>query len=231
VSRPASALALIGVLAALPLPAGAASPVVVELFTSEGCSSCPPADALLARLAERKDLLALEMHVDYWNGLGWKDPFSSAAATERQRHYARLLGTGIVYTPQIVVGGHWQAAGSDRQAVEQALAAAAAAGDKVPITVSVADGRARVEIGAARGAASAKVLLIGFDRRHSSAVAAGENSGRRLEHVDVVRGIAAIGEGDGRPGIFEASIPWHCDRVAALLQAADGHILGAAVAN
>src|SRR5215813_538220 len=89
-------------------------PIVVELFTSEGCSSCPPADALLAELAARPDVLALSFHIDYWDRLGWKDPFSTPAATQRQQHYADLLHRANVYTPQIVVDGHWQAVGSNR---------------------------------------------------------------------------------------------------------------------
>ncbi len=106
--------------AATAAPAGAAQrPIVVELFTSEGCSSCPPADALLAELATRPDVLALSFDVDYWDRLGWKDPFSSPQATARQQDYARLLGTGTVYTPQIVVDGRWEGVGSDRAAVEQ----------------------------------------------------------------------------------------------------------------
>ena len=122
-------------------PAGAAErPIVVELFTSEGCSSCPPADALLAELASRPDVLALSFHVDYWDRLGWKDPFSSAAATDRQRNYAKLLGTGTVYTPQIVVDGRWQAVGSDRSEVERAIAAAHQSEAAVPVALAFEHG-------------------------------------------------------------------------------------------
>src|SRR5271155_289986 len=106
-----------------PLHAGE-RPIVVELFTSEGCSSCPPADALLAELAGRSDVLALSFHVDYWDRLGWKDPFSSPDATERQDRYSTLLHLATVYTPQIVVDGKWQAVGSDRSEVDRAFATA-----------------------------------------------------------------------------------------------------------
>src|SRR5262245_30126065 len=93
-------------------PAGAGErPILVELFTSEGCSSCPPADALLAELAGHPEVLALSFHVDYWDRLGWKDPFSSAASPNRQQRYAALLGLATVYTPQIVIDGKWQAVG------------------------------------------------------------------------------------------------------------------------
>jgi hypothetical protein len=97
-------------------------PAVVELFTSQGCSSCPPADKLLGELARRSDVLTLAYHVDYWNNLGWKDPFASADATRRQRRYAGALGLSGIYTPQMVVDGAIDAVGSDRRAVEAALA-------------------------------------------------------------------------------------------------------------
>src|ERR1700756_302855 len=123
-----------------PLHAGE-RPILVELFTSEGCSSCPPADALLAELAGRPDVLALSFHVDYWDRLGWRDPFSSPAATERQQRYAELLRLATVYTPQMVVDGKWQAVGSDRAEVEQALGSAAGTRDDGPVSLPFDPGR------------------------------------------------------------------------------------------
>ena len=203
---------------------------MVELFTSEGCSSCPPADALLAGLAARPDVLALSFHVDYWDRLGWKDPFSSRQATERQQRYAEILGLGTVYTPQIVVDGRWQAVGSDRGEVERALDAARRMPVTVPVRLALDRGRATITLGPGDRTAAA-VLLIGFDRRHVDAVAGGENAGRALTHVDVVRGIAEIGHFTGAASTIVAPVGWHAERFAAILQAEDGRILGAAVTD
>jgi hypothetical protein len=222
-------------LACAAAPAVAAErPIVVELFTSEGCSSCPPADALLAELAKRPDILALSFHVDYWDRLGWKDPFSSAAATARQQLYAQILAPHTVYTPQIVVDGRWQAVGSERSEVEQALAAARRAPVDVPATVAVDAvdrSRARITLGPCSKKAMGSVVLIAFDRRDVDMVERGENAGRTLSHVDVVRGFAVIGRFDGQAGTIEAPIPWRADRIAAILQAEGGRVLGAAVAD
>jgi hypothetical protein len=201
-------------------------PIVVELFTSEGCSSCPPADALLAELASRPDVLALSFHVDYWDRLGWKDPFSSRKATERQNRYATLLDLATVYTPQIVVDGKWQAVGSDRADVERALDRARRDRRDVPVTLALDHGQAQVKLGP-DGDGAAAILLIGFDRRHVTAVKRGENSGRTLAHVDVVRGVEEIARSSA--GEIAVPIPWPCDRVAAVVQAADGRVLGVAV--
>ena len=204
-------------------------PIVVELFTSEGCSSCPPADALLAELASRPDVLALSFHVDYWDRLGWKDPFSSHEATERQNRYATLLDLATVYTPQIVVDGKWQAVGSDRADVEHALELARRSLKEIPVTLALDHGQAQITLGPGGDGVSASILLIGFDRRHVTAVRRGENSGRTLAHVDVVRGIEEIARFAGNAGEIEAPIPWNCDRVAVVLQAADGRVLGVAL--
>jgi hypothetical protein len=214
-------------------PARAADhrPIVVELFTSEGCSSCPPADALLAELARRPDVLALSFHVDYWDRLGWKDPYSSRAATERQNRYATILDLATVYTPQIVVDGRWQAVGSDRSEVEHALDLARRIRQEVPVTLALDHGRAQIKLGPEGETEVASILLIGFDTRHETAVERGENRGRTLAHVDVVRGIEEVARSAGSAGTSEmvAPIGWHCDRVAVVVQAADGRVLGVAV--
>src|ERR1700738_4364691 len=138
-------------------------PIVVELFTSEGCPPAPPADALLAELTSRPDVLALSFHVDYWDRLGWKDPFSSREATRRQHRYAELLGLATVYTPQIIVDGRWQAVGSDRGEVERALDAARRDGTEVPVALVVDHGHAQIKLGSGGEGVSGAVLLIGFD--------------------------------------------------------------------
>jgi hypothetical protein len=206
-------------------------PIVVELFTSEGCSSCPPADALLAELANRPDILALSFHVDYWDGLGWTDPYSSHEATQRQRRYKTLLELATVYTPQIVVDGRWEAVGSDRSEVQRALDRAQRSRVDVPVVLAIERGNAEIKLGAVADAASPSVLLIGFDRHHVSKVKGGENGGRILAHADVVRGLEDIGRFSGAAGKIAAPIPWQCDRVAAIVQAKDGRILGVAVGD
>ena len=203
-------------------------PIVVELFTSEGCSSCPPADTLLSELAKRPDILALSLHVDYWDRLGWKDPYSSREATERQNHYATLFDLATVYTPQIVVDGKWQAVGSDRADIEHALGLARRNRREVPVMLVIDRGQAQVKLGPESDAASISVLLIGFDRRHVTEVKRGENGGRTLAHVDVVRGIEKVARSVGSREI-EMPIRWQCDRIAAIVQAADGRVLGVAV--
>jgi len=213
-----------------PIQAGE-RPIVVELFTSEGCSSCPPADLLLAELASRPDVLALSYHVDYWDRLGWKDPFSSPEATERQDRYSTLLHLATVYTPQIVVDGKWQAVGSDRADVEHALDLARRDRREVSVSLALDHGQAQIKLGPGDGAVSASVLLIGFERHHVSAVERGENRGRTLAHVDVVRGVEEIARYSGTAATIAAPIPWNCDRVAGLLQAADGRVLGVAVSD
>lgn len=209
---------------------GAPQPLVVELFTSQSCSSCPPADALLGTLArERPDLLALSFHVTYWNRLGWQDSFSLPAATERQRNYAAVLRrsayAGTLYTPQMVIDGRRDAVGSRPGGVLAAIAAEAAArSEHIPLALGT-DGAA-VTIQAGAGSGRGTLWLVGFDPRHVVSVRAGENRGRRLTYTNVVRSLAAAGTWQGAPMRLQAARP-EGERLALLLQAADGSILGA----
>jgi hypothetical protein len=168
--------ALLSGLVLLLSPASAATrPVVVELFTSQSCSSCPPADALLGELARRGDVVALGFHISYWDGPGWKDPFSSQSSTDRQRAYARLFGLGQVYTPQMVVDGAREMVGSDRKEV---LAAVNDARPETIAPVTFAADRRSVAIGAGDGRGS--VLLVRFAQKRTTRVAGGENARRTL---------------------------------------------------
>ncbi len=181
-------------------------PILVELFTSEGCSSCPPADALLERLDRSQpvagaELIVLSEHVDYWNYIGWTDPYSSHFYSERQSSYAQRFGRGDVYTPQMVVDGSSEFVGSDARSATQALAEALKAPKlRVQLSAISVDAAksvtARVETDAlpvSYGSNGAEVYLaIAFSHAESK-VSGGENSGRRLTHTGVVRGLLKIG--------------------------------------
>ena len=212
--------------ALVPGVASAASrPVVVELFTSEGCSSCPPADAYLTELATRRDVLPLAFHVTYWNSLGWRDPYSFDAATSRQADYAGKLGGGS-YTPEMVVDGRRGLVGSERGSVASAIAASKGeASDSAPVTLSRSAAGIKIAIGAGRG--QGRILLIGFDRQHQTQVGRGENSGRTLTESNIVRSMRVIGTYDGAPIQVSEGAGAGQD-AAVIVQSRDGSIIGAA---
>jgi hypothetical protein len=181
-------------------PDESATPVLVELFTSEGCSSCPPADALLSRLGRTQpvpgaDIIALEEHVDYWDRLGWKDPFSSEAATARQNDYSSTFGGQGIYTPQMIVDGQKEFVGSSDSDALNAIRSASkqpkpmvqlawGAGDILKINVSALTG-------AAHGDDFQVFLVVAESSLHTD-VKRGENAGRALEHNGVVRQLSEI---------------------------------------
>jgi hypothetical protein len=208
--------------------AAGGNPLVLELFTSQGCSSCPPADQYLGELARtRPDVLVLDFHIDYWDRLGWKDPFSLPASTARQQAYDSLLGSEV-YTPQLVVGGSRQAVGSDRDAVTAAIAAADQdrAGPP-PVTLSLAAQGAGLTVDVAAGSGSGQLLLIGYDDRHTTAIGYGENGGLTETEVDIVRSIRPIASWRGAALHLAVARPFG-QRVAVLLQQPDGLIRAAA---
>lgn len=197
-------------------------PVVVELFTSQGCNSCPPADAFLGELARRPDVLALGLHVDYWDYIGWNDPFAQRAHTERQRGYSRALNQRFVYTPQMVVNGASQGVGADRNAINELIDKARKGPRDGPSLAVTGEGTQRsLRIGAAHAAARATVWLIGYDGKHETPVRAGENSGKRLANYNVVRAMRPVGTWNGSAvemPLDLSAIAANCDGAAVLVQ-------------
>ena len=219
---------LVGLLFGL-FPATASAgerPVVIELFTSQGCSSCPPANAFLNEMSKgRADVLPLAFHVTYWDRLGWKDPFSLEAATVRQDRYGRRFRDGS-YTPEMVVNGSVGLVGSHRDevnaAIEQAKRDQNASAD---VSVNKVGENVAIRIGSGNG--NGKVLLIGFDREHTTKIARGENGGRTLAESNVVRSIRPVGEWSGKPLQIDERFPEGQD-VAVVIESSDGRIVGAA---
>ena len=195
-------------------------PVVLELFTSQGCSSCPPADALLGEFVRQPGVIGLAWHVDYWNSLGWRDPYARRDWTERQKTYAKYLD-GEVFTPAVVVNGAKMVVGSDQSAVRRAIEAAA------PPSVAVTLRRTASGLEAEIGPSSTPMIgtLVSYDPQQATQVGAGENSGRRLVEYRVVRDVVTL---DALPPrLTLPSIPEN--RGAALLiQDASWRVLGAA---
>ncbi|HSN26549.1 MAG TPA: DUF1223 domain-containing protein [Kofleriaceae bacterium] len=204
------------------------APVVVELFTSQGCSSCPPADELLARLAHAgqvngRRIAPLAFHVDYWNDLGWADPFSLPAWTERQRQYANALGDDRVYTPELVVAGARGMVGSQS---ERVIGAIATAPKQQPVAAKATWAAASVTV-EATAPADADVLVAIYEDGTKTKVTRGENSGSTLGGERVVRRLERVAEA-GKTGRLTIALgPWQASGAVAFAQRRDKHIVGA----
>ena len=196
-------------LVALGIPAAHSQqkpPVVVELFTSQGCSSCPPADNFLGDLAKRPDVLALAFHVDYWDYIGWKDPYAFHEATERQRKYSRNFSLSYIYTPQMVVNGVTQGVGSDRIDIDALITKAAAHSVARPsFSLDRKGDGLVVRVGAGETKGPATVWLACYDREQVTKVLRGENGGSTLTNYHVVREFESLGTWKG-PAV-ELSVP------------------------
>jgi hypothetical protein len=224
-------------------PAASLVPVVVELFTSEGCSSCPPADQLLADLVKTQPVpgavvIGLSEHVDYWDNLGWKDPFSNAAFTRRQSGYATLAGHGDVYTPQMVINGGEAVVGSDREAVLAAIRRAVAKPGP-PVSIELTwNGAGDIETTIAAHASNGgeQVYLAVTEDGLASSVKAGENAGHTLDHTGVTRRLIRLGsvktDGSFRDARrIELDAAWHkaqLHAVAFIQRGESGAIVAAA---
>jgi len=213
----------------------AAPRAVIELFTSQGCSACPPADKLMGEFATRPDVLALTMAVDYWDYLGWKDTLAKHGHSLRQKAYAKQRGDGKMFTPQAIVNGRVMAIGSDRAALERTIASI----DKpaVPVDILARDGRINVTVGRnPGGAVSGEVWLCPVASRIDVDIGRGENEGSKISYHNVVRGWIKLGDWNGGEARFDATVraqSFDADAVAVLVQsgssAAPGSIIGAAL--
>jgi len=170
---------------------------VVELFTSQGCSSCPPADAELARLAEQDGVLALSYHVDYWNYLGWTDTLSSKASTDRQYGYAKTFRRGNVYTPQAVVNGQDHVNGADGAAIRTMLDTFSSNGGGLTVEVSARMNADELRISVGAGEGKADIVAVYFDDSSTVKIGRGENSGRTITYRHSVRDIETVGMWNG----------------------------------
>lgn len=190
-------LAALALLAATSLPAKADPKAVVELFTSQGCSSCPPADAFLGKLARRDDIIALSFPIDYWDYLGWKDTFGRHEHTERQYAYSRARGDRRVYTPQIVVNGDAHYVGSNEASVNRAISEQELS---VPVTIKRVVDTLEITIGKQnwKPPRHTTVRLVTYLSKKTVAIGRGENTGREITYHNIVRSVQAIGMWKGR---------------------------------
>jgi len=202
---------------------------VVELFTSEGCSYCPPAEAYVGELVRRPDVLALTFHVDYWDDLGWRDRFALPAAVLRQRAYAKSLRLTSVYTPQVVIDGRRDFVGSDRVAIGRALTERR---NGIIVALSRQDGLLQVELMDQRDAAPCDVLLIAYQRTAISPIGRGENAGRTIQEFNIVRELRSLGRWSGAAQRLSSrldSMPREATDAAVLVQpVGQAPIVGAA---
>lgn len=213
----------------------AAPRAVIELFTSQGCSSCPPADKLMGEFAERADVLGLTLAVDYWDYLGWKDTLAKHGHSLRQKAYAKLRRDSKMFTPQAVVNGRVMAIGSDRAMLERTLATI----DKpaVPVEIAARDGRIHVTVGRNPGGAlSGEVWLCPVASKMDVDIGRGENEGTKISYHNVVRGWIKLGDWNGGEARFDTALraqSFDADSVAVLVQSGSstepGPILGAAL--
>jgi len=222
---------LVGSATALPAQTNPSrGPSVVELYTSQGCSSCPPADRVLGELSAIPNVIALAFHVDYWDSIGWRDHYSIPDAVERQHRYVELLGLSSAFTPQAVVDGRSSFVGSDKRRILDALADQI--GETVPVSLEVSDGVLTVEVPERPDHKTYQVFVAAYLPQASTPVGRGENSGRTLQEFNIVRQFRSIGSWSGHAAVFRASVvsfPADATRVAVFLQRdGQGPIAGSA---
>src|ERR1700686_2175807 len=204
ISRWSGALGVCAIVAMI-RPALADPRAVVELFTSQGCSSCPAADKIMGELAKDPSIVALSMPIDYWDYLGWKDTLADARFSARQKAYSRMRGDREVYTPQVVVNGSAHVIGSDRAGIESAIADTKKADGvmSVPVSMTLSGKQINISVAASGegpAAAHGEVWICSISKAVPISIGRGENSGREITYHNVVRNLLKVGDWDGTPG-------------------------------
>ncbi|GGX48333.1 hypothetical protein GCM10007385_15260 [Tateyamaria omphalii] len=214
--------------ASLVNPASAQSPVVVELFTSQGCSSCPPADKLMHELAKRDDVIALALHVDYWDYIGWKDEFADPAYAKRQRGYAVQAGRRSVYTPQMIINGQTDIVGA--RPMELSRVISDYAGKATPVTLEVTRSGDRVQIVAQSSEANGPLVvqMLRYTPERTARITRGENAGHTISYANVTEDWKILQEWDGITDLaIEADAPGEKPLVVMVQKGLNGPILAA----
>lgn len=202
ISRWSSALGVCAIVAII-RPAHADPRAVVELFTSQGCSSCPPADQIIGELAKDPNVIALSMPIEYWDYLGWKDTLADSRFSARQKAYSQMRGDRDVYTPQMIVNGSANVIGSDRAGIESAIQNTQKAGVmSVPVTMTLSGKQINVSVAASKAATSAhgEVWICSVSKSVPISIGRGENRGREVTYYNVVRNILKVGDWNGSSG-------------------------------
>ncbi|MEM6310101.1 MAG: DUF1223 domain-containing protein [Pseudomonadota bacterium] len=212
------------------LPASAGdNPVVLELFTSQGCSSCPPADKLLHQLAAREDVIALALHVDYWDYIGWKDEFASPDYSDRQRVYAAVAGRRTIYTPQIIVNGTTSIVGARAMELSDAIQAHKAKAAQISITLERNGDQVGISATNAADVGPMIVHVLQYQPERDAKILRGENAGRHLAYANVVQGWQVLGTWLGEePLSANTTVDGDWPVVVLLQEAPQGAILAAA---
>ncbi len=208
--------------------AAAESPVVVELYTSQGCSSCPPADAIFAELAQRDDVIALALHVDYWDYIGWKDEFAVPAFADRQRGYAAAAHRRSIYTPQMVVNGQTDIVGARPMELSEAIAKHAAMPSPVTLDLTRQGDALNISAQNAGAAGNMVVQLVRYTPMSNTRITRGENAGMTLDYANVARDWQVLGTWDGRSDLsLDVPVTGDAPLVVLVQQGTDGPILAA----
>jgi hypothetical protein len=214
-------------------------PVVVELFTSQGCYSCPPADEYVGVLKQRENVIALAYHVDYWDYIGWKDPFATPTNTQRQRGYSKAMGLWSIYTPQMVIDGRLEGVGSRTREIAEKIGRVStmSLADRVSIPVAVEVSPETLSIKVEGGAApkGGDIWLVTYDEEKTTAIPRGENAGKTLTEYNIVSGVWRLGDWNGQPISTQVAVKdleITADNAVIMLQEkGQGVIYGAAVAR